>query len=220
MKIHTAARAAALPILLSLLTIGSGVRADEIRVLCEWLDEQELAPAGLAERQRTHQHAKVAAERFHSANRVRPHRLQRQPQHVTPSWDMKTLWVLNDLANSLTAIDPATGKLKTAGLQFALNPFDEYGVEEGLRLKERVPQSSLAALSLGAPASEEALRTALRACGSDNILYGSDYPHQIGDMAGCLARVNALRKPDRCVPPSPTTRVWWASTPAAPGSPP
>ena len=33
MKIHTAARAAALPILLSLLTIGSGVRADEIRVL-------------------------------------------------------------------------------------------------------------------------------------------------------------------------------------------
>jgi len=24
---------------------------------------------------------------------------------------------------------------------------------------------------------------------------GSDYPHNIGDMAGCLARVNAL-KPD------------------------
>jgi YVTN family beta-propeller protein len=36
--------------------------------------------------------------------------VERQPQHVTPSWDMKTLWVLNDLANSLTAIDPATGK--------------------------------------------------------------------------------------------------------------
>jgi aminocarboxymuconate-semialdehyde decarboxylase len=24
------------------------------------------------------------------------------------------------------------------------------------------------------------------------VLYGSDYPHNIGDMAGCLARVNAL----------------------------
>jgi aminocarboxymuconate-semialdehyde decarboxylase len=23
-------------------------------------------------------------------------------------------------------------------------------------------------------------------------MYGSDYPHNIGDMAGCLARVNAL----------------------------
>jgi aminocarboxymuconate-semialdehyde decarboxylase len=26
----------------------------------------------------------------------------------------------------------------------------------------------------------------------DNVLYGSDYPHNIGDMAGRLARVNAL----------------------------
>src|SRR5579871_329179 len=34
----------------------------------------------------------------------------RQPQHVTPSWDMKTLWVLNDKGNSLTKIDPKTGK--------------------------------------------------------------------------------------------------------------
>ena len=27
--------------------------------------------------------------------------------------------------------------------------------------------------------------------GPDRVLYGSDYPHNIGDMAGCLARVNA-----------------------------
>jgi aminocarboxymuconate-semialdehyde decarboxylase len=25
--------------------------------------------------------------------------------------------------------------------------------------------------------------------GADRLLYGSDYPHNIGDMAGCLARV-------------------------------
>ncbi|HYX83984.1 MAG TPA: YncE family protein [Gaiellales bacterium] len=31
------------------------------------------------------------------------------PQHVTPSWDLKTLYVLNDLGNSLTPIDPRTG---------------------------------------------------------------------------------------------------------------
>jgi len=24
------------------------------------------------------------------------------------------------------------------------------------------------------------------------VLYGSDYPHNIGDMAGCLSRVDAL----------------------------
>jgi DNA-binding beta-propeller fold protein YncE len=32
------------------------------------------------------------------------------PQHVTPSWDLKTLWVTNDLGNSLTPINPATGR--------------------------------------------------------------------------------------------------------------
>jgi DNA-binding beta-propeller fold protein YncE len=45
----------------------------------------------------------------------RTHRIVRQfptgrlPQHVVPSWDLKTLWVANDTGNSLTAIDPRTG---------------------------------------------------------------------------------------------------------------
>jgi aminocarboxymuconate-semialdehyde decarboxylase len=30
--------------------------------------------------------------------------------------------------------------------------------------------------------------------GADRVLYGSDYPHNIGDMAGCLARVNGRPK--------------------------
>jgi len=34
----------------------------------------------------------------------------RQPQHVVPSWDLKTLYATNDLGNTLTPIDPATGK--------------------------------------------------------------------------------------------------------------
>jgi YVTN family beta-propeller protein len=32
------------------------------------------------------------------------------PQHVVPSWDLKTLYVTNDTGNSLTAIDPNTGQ--------------------------------------------------------------------------------------------------------------
>jgi DNA-binding beta-propeller fold protein YncE len=31
------------------------------------------------------------------------------PQHVTPSWDLRTLWVTNDVGNSLTPINPTTG---------------------------------------------------------------------------------------------------------------
>ncbi|GAA1150656.1 hypothetical protein GCM10009654_02510 [Streptomyces hebeiensis] len=34
----------------------------------------------------------------------------RQPQHVVPSWDLKTLWVNNNRGHTLTPIDPATGK--------------------------------------------------------------------------------------------------------------
>ena len=38
----------------------------------------------------------------------------------------------------------------------------------------------------------EALALCVHAFGADNVLYGSDYPHTIGDMPGCLARVNGL----------------------------
>ncbi len=41
---------------------------------------------------------------------------------------------------------------------------------------------------------QRALELCLAVAGSDErVLYGSDYPHNIGDMAGCLARVNALK---------------------------
>jgi DNA-binding beta-propeller fold protein YncE len=40
---------------------------------------------------------------------VRRFRVGRLPQHVTPSWDLRRLWVANDESNTLTPIDPATG---------------------------------------------------------------------------------------------------------------
>jgi YVTN family beta-propeller protein len=41
---------------------------------------------------------------------IRHLRVGKQPQHVTPSYDLKTLWVLNDESSTLTRIDPATGQ--------------------------------------------------------------------------------------------------------------
>jgi aminocarboxymuconate-semialdehyde decarboxylase len=40
--------------------------------------------------------------------------------------------------------------------------------------------------------TEDALAMAVRVFGSDRVLYGSDYPHTIGDPIGCLARVDRL----------------------------
>ena len=34
----------------------------------------------------------------------------KEPQHVTPSYDLKHLWVLSDLGDSVTHIDPSTGR--------------------------------------------------------------------------------------------------------------
>ena len=53
----------------------------------------------------------------------------RQPQHVTPSWDLKTLWVLNDKGNTLTRIDPKTAKL--AETIPVLDPYNMYYTPDG-----------------------------------------------------------------------------------------
>ena len=53
------------------------------------------------------------------------------PQHVTPSWDLKTLWVTNDQGNTLTPIDPKTG---LPGSPIAvLDPYNLYFTPDGKR---------------------------------------------------------------------------------------
>jgi YVTN family beta-propeller protein len=53
----------------------------------------------------------------------------KQPQHIIPSYDLKTLWVLNDLGDSVTRIDPATGhKLDTINVK---DPYNMYFTPDG-----------------------------------------------------------------------------------------
>ena len=51
------------------------------------------------------------------------------PQHVTPSYDLKTLWVSNDEGNSLTPINPATGRPGTPVL--VEDPYNLYFTPDG-----------------------------------------------------------------------------------------
>lgn len=44
---------------------------------------------------------------------------------------------------------------------------------------------------------QEALELCIAVGGAEHVMYGSDYPHNIGDMKGCLARVDALPPPQR-----------------------
>jgi YVTN family beta-propeller protein len=53
------------------------------------------------------------------------------PQHVTPSWDLKTLWVTNDEGNTLTPINPRTGR---HGRQVPVtDPYNLYFAADGRR---------------------------------------------------------------------------------------
>jgi YVTN family beta-propeller protein len=52
------------------------------------------------------------------------------PQHVVPSWDMKTLYATNDIANSLTPINPRTGGRAGADIPVA-DPYNMYFMPNG-----------------------------------------------------------------------------------------
>jgi YVTN family beta-propeller protein len=57
------------------------------------------------------------------------HKVAREPQHVVPSWDLKTLWVNSDIGNTLTPINPATGKF---GKPITVNdPYNLYFTPDG-----------------------------------------------------------------------------------------
>ena len=53
-----------------------------------------------------------------------------RPQHVVPSWDLRTLYAANNLGNSLTPIDPATGKISGPNIPVT-DPYNLYFTPDG-----------------------------------------------------------------------------------------
>lgn len=92
---------------------------------------------------------------------LRVEQVGRLPQHVTPSYDLKTLWVDNDMGNSLTPIDPRTGTFGTPvkvddpyNLYFTADGAHAVVVAEALgRLDFRDPHTMALQHSLHVPCS-------------------------------------------------------------------
>jgi YVTN family beta-propeller protein len=60
---------------------------------------------------------------------IRSFPVGREPQHVIPSWDLKKLWVAQDLQDQITLIDPATGeKGETIHVE---DPYNVYYTPDG-----------------------------------------------------------------------------------------
>ncbi len=70
-------------------------------------------------------------------------------------------------------MDPETGTIKREGVKSILNPFDEFALEEALRIKERIGKGETIAITMGPPQAEEVLRHAL-AMGFDKAILLSD----------------------------------------------
>lgn len=69
-------------------------------------------------------------------------------------------------------IDAETGRLKREGVESIINPFDEYAIEEGVRLKEKTG-GKVTVITMGPPQAESALREAISR-GADEAVLVSD----------------------------------------------
>jgi electron transfer flavoprotein beta subunit len=97
-------------------------------------------------------------------------------------------------SNVNVPVDAATGQPKTAGVPLALSPYDDYAVEEAVRLKERVPGSTATAVTVGPDAAAEVLREAI-ARGVDGGVHVGGPEFDGGDsFATSLALSAAIKK--------------------------
>jgi electron transfer flavoprotein beta subunit len=84
----------------------------------------------------------------------------------------------------------------TDNIKWVVNPFDEIAIEEGLRIKEKVPGSEVVLVSIGLKAVQEQLRTGL-AMGADRaILVLADGDVEPLGVARILQKIADTEKPD------------------------
>jgi electron transfer flavoprotein beta subunit len=88
---------------------------------------------------------------------------------------MKILVTIKQVPDTATQVKIAgDGKqIDTAGITWIVSPYDEFAVEEALRIKEKRGQGEVIAVSLGPDRVKEALRSAL-AMGCDRAIHVND----------------------------------------------
>ena len=82
---------------------------------------------------------------------------------------MRILTYLRQVLDAEESIKIREGKVDTSVSKVVVDTMDEYGIEEALRLREHLSDVEVIVLAIGAPRSEEALRSAL-ALGADRAI--------------------------------------------------
>ena len=88
---------------------------------------------------------------------------------------MKIVVCIKQVPDTATQVKIAGGgkSIETAGITWIVSPYDEFAVEEALRIKEKRGQGEVVAVSLGPDRVKEALRSAL-AKGTDRDIHLND----------------------------------------------
>jgi electron transfer flavoprotein beta subunit len=85
--------------------------------------------------------------------------------------------------------------VETAGVKMSMNPFDEIGVEEAVRLKEKGIATEIVAVSMGVPQCSETIRTALAMGADRGILVETDAELQPLAVAKLLKAIADKEQP-------------------------
>lgn len=88
---------------------------------------------------------------------------------------MNIFVILKQTFDTEEKISIQDGKIAEDGVKFIVNPYDEYAVEEALRLKEQ-HGGTVTVVSIGPERAAEALRTALAMGADEAVLIASDHP--------------------------------------------
>jgi len=91
-------------------------------------------------------------------------------------------------------VRPETGDIDPEGIQYVVNPYDEFAVEEALQIKERLGSGEVTVISLGTHRVKEALRSCL-AMGADRGIHLNDSAFEGGDsLATAMALAAAIQR--------------------------
>jgi electron transfer flavoprotein beta subunit len=85
--------------------------------------------------------------------------------------------------------------VETSGVKMSMNPFDEIGVEEAVRLKEKGAATEIIAVSIGVPQCTETIRTALAMGADRGILVETDAELQPLAVAKILKAIAEKEQP-------------------------
>jgi electron transfer flavoprotein beta subunit len=109
---------------------------------------------------------------------------------------MKIAVCIKQVPATESKIKPSSdGKgIDQTGLSYVVNPYDEFGVEEALRIKEKLNEGSVTVVTIGPERATEALRTCL-ALGADQAVHIKDGLLEGGDAyTAALVLAASLKK--------------------------